>query len=244
MISEYVTSTLHLLHEKSLLINNVKSFESVNFSFGIFFTVGLEAAGHHLIQTMPMRVINCSAKTKKYGCNKRPGNQLSFSYNGYDRKNKDRNQHNIAIDSLNGWRYMKYLILLRKPYPQFESYTHRYWNINDTTLSHHYDSWISAASQMQIFVHSLVANRHKCMIVSYDHLCTHSHLYHRPFSHFLHISYHILDNWFRKIRKPIHYDNSFKLTHGNWGRWKKQNNFRDAFHSAFKKTTLFSVFTL
>ena len=165
-------AVLQNLHNASLLRQEVLNFYRFNFTEQRFLTIGLEASGHQLFETLPI---------KGY---ENPGVQASFSANGFE-KNRNTNQRNMAVNGLRMWYYPKYLVLIRNPLQHFESFLHRTW-VQIRSLSLVYDSWISSATQMQILVHSLIAYK-PMMVVPYEDLCINPSTYKTALAHFLDI---------------------------------------------------------
>lgn len=245
-MKKYIASTLLLLHSNSTLRRSVQMFEDNHFPLKTdFLTVGLEASGHHLVEMLPSDVTQNSQK--------RPGLQYSFPMFSCQRKNKDSNQCSIALQSIQAWKYPKYLILLRNPYMQFSSNLYRFWNTRTHSLTEMYDAWISSASQLQIFINSLVVMQLPIMVVSYENLCEQPQEHMTAFAHFLGVETHMIRRWINKIRKPKLYDIRNKLLLGSWGRWNVSDRglehlkytFLKAFYSEnYLKQHLHSAFTV
>ena len=230
-------AVLQNLHNASLLRQEVLNFYRFNFKEQRFLTIGLEASGHQLFETLPI---------KGY---ENPGGQASFSANGFERKNRNTNQRNMAVNGLWMWYYPKYLVLIRNPLQHFESFLHRTWRSKYESLSLVYDSWISSATQMQIFVHSLIAYRKPMMVVPYEDLCINPSTYKTALAHFLdiHMKKEDLEIWMSQIRIPKTYNIENKLNDSTWGRWsgggQTYSDFVRVFYTAFRSTNLYDVFS-
>jgi len=230
-------AVLQNLHNASLLRQEVLNFYRFNFKEQRFLTIGLEASGHQLFETLPI---------KGY---ENPGGQASFSANGFERKNRNTNQRNMAVNGLRMWYYPKYLVLIRNPLQHFESFLHRYWRSKYESLSLVYDSWISSATQMQILVHSLIAYRKPMMVVPYEDLCINPSTYKTALAHFLdiHMKKEDLEIWMSQIRIPKTYNIENKLNDSTWGRWsgggQTHSDFVRVFYTAFRSTNLYDVFS-
>ena len=230
-------AVLQNLHNASLLRQEVLNFYRFNFKEQRFLTIGLEASGHQLFETLPI---------KGY---ENPGGQASFSANGFERKNRNTNQRNMAVNGLWMWYYPKYLVLIRNPLQHFVSFLHRTWRSKYESLSLVYDSWISSATQMQILVHSLIAYRKPMMVVPYEDLCINPSTYKTALAHFLdiHMKKEDLEIWMSQIRIPKTYNIENKLNDSTWGRWsgggQTYSDFVRVFYTAFRSTNLYDVFS-
>ena len=228
------------LHEKSILREVTINFSNFNFNAGHkFMTVGLEASGHHLIEMLSIEGYPS------------PGRQWSFSSNAFERKNRDTNQRSFAADSLDAWKFSKYLLTLREPLSHFTSFLHRNWGVRKAeTLTTHYDAWISSATQMQIFIHSLVAIGKPMMVFPYDDIYPNKRLYASALAQFLNMNETQLEGWTGKIRPPKTYDILGKLKIMNWGRWETNSsnrtyhNFAKTFHQAIKSKSLYDIYLI
>ena len=253
--SQYMNLTKRALHVSSLLRKVVDDFPTVRFPRQSEFpSVGLAASGHHLIMKLPPLV----------AFSQPPGWAKSFPSGGYQEFCADLHQVSMAIKSdTSAWEHPKYLILVRDPLLQFKSTIRRYWKVRSVPLPHMYDNWISAASQMQIFVNSLLAQNAPMMVLSYELLTAHPNLHKAPLAHFLGVSPAVLDTWIESIH-PIQIWSmedveGFKECQWDWGRWRNRSctdeslsrAFNDAFYSKneranekdYADTRLSSVFT-
>ena len=233
---DYMNATFDALHPRSLLRGQIDTFPIQCFPVkSSFFAVGMEASGHHLMMKVP--------KDMYVG---KGAQALSFPECGCQRAVPDANQCNFALKiDTKAWTFPKYLILLRDPKNQFLSTLQRYWDPKQFSLSTMYDMWISAASQMQIFINSLIAQKAKIMVVSYEILTNRPEAHKKPFHYFFGVSSSTakkkMDEWSEQIRTAGKYDlndiSGFSECDWSWGRWRKrdctQENIEAAFESAF-----------
>jgi hypothetical protein len=227
--ADYINATMDALHPRSLLRNHVADFSSQCFpAKSSFFAVGMEASGHHLLMTVPKDVyLGKGAQA------------LSFPECGCQRAVPDANQCSIALKmGTEAWTFPKYLILIRDPTNQFLSILRRYWDPSQFSLTAMYDMWISAASQMQIFINSLIAQKVPLMVLSYEVLTDHPSAHKKPLNHFFGVDSAAMDRWIDKIRKADTYDLSdvpgFSECAWSWGRWKKDECTHDNVEIAFE----------
>ena len=252
---EYVYTVRRELHVDSQLQSVIPLFTNQTFQRDIFLTVGLEAAGHRLFKTLPLNTTSCAENECRYHsdlcrmkeslCRHQPGDQQSFSANAHERHHRDSNQYSTAQAYVWPWYFPKYLIVLRRALPHFVSFLHRYWNEAIERLDTHYDAWITSATQMQIFVHSLIAAKKPIFVVPYDHFCENTRVYHQPLSFFLSVPANHLTNWFATVRRPIAYNIHQKLRASDWGRWnssldKSFRTFEHRFDRALSRTELYT----
>lgn len=225
------------LHNQSSLHSVLNRFPCEHFEpLSAFYLIGLEASGHHMFYTL---------HPDAYAGSRIAG--LSYPSNAYQRTHPNWNQLSDAIKAdaeAEAWHMPKYIILLRDPLLQFKSWMRRYWRQSDS-ISLMYDRWISAASQMQIFVNSLVAMRAPLMVVHYELLAEEPRTFTAAFARFLGTEVG-LNEWLSQIHPPERYaieDVSFFVDCAwDQGRWKldacNELSFDEAFEKAFYESII------
>lgn len=238
--SEYTNTTLRYLHKDSDLRAVVaKGFESpFKQADTQFLTVGLESSGHHLIESLS-KVLPQSRRNT--------GGQKSFPQNNCKRKHLDAAECSPAL-TMNHWKEKKYLVILRSPLPQFKSVLSRFWGTSPT-LSEMYDMWLSAASQMHIFVTGLIALDKPLFVVVYENLLNNPAAHVDVFTTFLNCNRSAIETWVGSFHAPSKKtDTERVLKMHSWGRWKKpeRKGYEKALDAHFNKQfdiqTLYNAF--
>lgn len=226
--SEYTNTTLSCLHKHSDLRAVVaEGFNASKYVDLKFLTVGLESSGHHLVESLS------SVLPGTHNI----GGQESFPQNNCKRLNLDSAECNPAL-TMRHWKENKYLVILRSPLPQFKSVLSRFWHYGNIVLSEMYDMWLSAASQMHIFVTGLIAMDKPIFVVVYENLLNNPAAHVDVFTTFLGCNRSAIETWVESFHAPTKKTDVGKILRKHaWGRWEKPKSggYEEALDAHFNK---------